>query len=352
MTPEPVGSGVRWGAVMRLAGGGNLHVPRSWCAWFVRWGYGFEVVGSVTGGRAWVPPAVALRPFGGLLLSMATTGRTSAPPRDAREYADRRRALDDDIAAIWTRLPPELRAKFGLDGVRFGSAIALVARSLPTPFFNRLDNLGVYEPASEALLDEALAFQGDQGIPFSVGVHPAAQPHSLADWLAARGLHGVAFRLVSFWRGAEPTPNAPSVRVEEVMPELQKDFVRVVAAGFGLPEETHPVFEESTRLEGFRSYLAFDDNGEPAGGAQLILRGSTAYLASASTLPAYRGHGVQTALLARRINDAIEAGVTDLFVDTAPDSAERPNPSYRNVVRAGFRPVIEVPYFMGAAVVG
>ncbi len=53
---------------------------------------------------------------------------------------------------------------------------------------------------------------------------------------------------------------------------------------------------------------------------------------SASTRPAFRGRGVQTALLHARLAAALGAGCDLAMVHTAPGSA-----SQRNVERLGFR---------------
>jgi hypothetical protein len=263
---------------------------------------------------------------------------------DPETYAALKLPLAKDLTALWDALPQEMLQAAGLGSRYFGSSVALVAAVMPSPFFNRLDNLGVHEPASEALLDEALEFQRAQGLPFSVTVHPAARPAELTHWLEARGLRE-AFRTVAFWRGAQVVQEVPQVRIEPVTPELAETFGRVAAAGFGMPEAARPIMEESTSLPGWQSYLAFLDD-EPVGVGQLVVREGAAYLASGATILGHRSKGVQSAMLARRLQDAIAAGAVNLFVDTAPDTPERPNPSYRNVVRAGFRPTFELAYYV------
>jgi GNAT superfamily N-acetyltransferase len=72
-------------------------------------------------------------------------------------------------------------------------------------------------------------------------------------------------------------------------------------------------------------------HGAVAGGGTLILRDGVAGLFGASTLPAYRNRGVQTALLQTRIARAAQAGC-DLVVCLAQPGSS----SQRNVVRQGF----------------
>jgi ribosomal protein S18 acetylase RimI-like enzyme len=82
-------------------------------------------------------------------------------------------------------------------------------------------------------------------------------------------------------------------------------------------------------LGAWRLYLARVD-GEPAGAALLTLDEDIGYLANASTLPEYRGRGVQTALIARRIGDAAACGC-----DTVCSGAAFGSVSQRNLQRAG-----------------
>jgi len=73
-------------------------------------------------------------------------------------------------------------------------------------------------------------------------------------------------------------------------------------------------------------------DGKIAGGATLALRGRIAGLFGASTLPAFRNRGVQTALLHARMQRAAEQGCELAMSLALPGSA-----SQRNITRRGFR---------------
>jgi len=69
----------------------------------------------------------------------------------------------------------------------------------------------------------------------------------------------------------------------------------------------------------------------------MYIRDNLAWLGMTTTLPSYRGKGVQRALLTRRINDAADLGAKLLTIETLHAGADEPqNASYRNVIRAGF----------------
>jgi len=58
----------------------------------------------------------------------------------------------------------------------------------------------------------------------------------------------------------------------------------------------------------------------------------------AATRPSHRRQGAQIALLLARIEAAAALGAEALYTETgAADDGEGPGPSYRNILRAGFR---------------
>jgi len=107
--------------------------------------------------------------------------------------------------------------------------------------------------------------------------------------------------------------------------------------GQGVPsEESYPrdlverVVGDMASAEGFSRTLARLD-GVPAGGASLRLSEGIAHLCGAATLPAHRRRGVQSALLAARLEMAAGAGCDTAVVITQPGSK-----SQENVQRQGF----------------
>jgi GNAT superfamily N-acetyltransferase len=85
------------------------------------------------------------------------------------------------------------------------------------------------------------------------------------------------------------------------------------------------------RQPGWSLYLARCE-GTPAATAVLYVADNVGYCADAATHPAFRGRGLQTALLHRRIADASAAGVD--FVCSGADFLSQ---SHRNMERAGMR---------------
>jgi GNAT superfamily N-acetyltransferase len=97
-----------------------------------------------------------------------------------------------------------------------------------------------------------------------------------------------------------------------------------------LPKEVIAGAARDFAATGGIRYIALR-NGVIAGGARLSIAEGVAQLAGATTAPAHRRRGVQTALLSARLADAAAAGCDIATVTTLPGSK-----SQQNVQRQGF----------------
>jgi GNAT superfamily N-acetyltransferase len=68
----------------------------------------------------------------------------------------------------------------------------------------------------------------------------------------------------------------------------------------------------------------------------VYVSGEYAWLGFGATLPAYRRHGAQNALLARRLAEAAARGARTAVTETGERVPDKPSSSYRNILRAGF----------------
>jgi hypothetical protein len=135
-----------------------------------------------------------------------------------------------------------------------------------------------------------------------------------------------------------PTQVDTSLVVHEVGKDRGMDFGKVVQAGFSAPPPFAFWAAALVGRPGWRSYVAYDGD-TPVGAGGLYSNHGLGWLGLGSTVPSHRGRGAQNALLARRIADAIEAGARGLVTETGqPRSGEEAaHPSYRNILRAGFK---------------
>jgi hypothetical protein len=259
-------------------------------------------------------------------------------PNDTQQFALKRAELRDAIASDHSRyLPTELAERVGLRLERFGRAIAMVYRSFPSPMLNQVMNLGVFEPASEAVLDAIIALYHEANLPFMVQVSPATAT-DLQARLESRGLVRGG-NLAVFRRSPTPMPEVHSdLRVERIGAEWGDALGNILARAFGAPPEAALINASLAGKPGWYCYLAFDRD-TPVGMGRMFVKGNMAYMLGAGTLPEYRRRGAQAAILARRFLDAANLGCTILTMETGEELPERPNASYRNAVRAGFEPV-------------
>jgi len=105
----------------------------------------------------------------------------------------------------------------------------------------------------------------------------------------------------------------------------------VVSRGFAGDGDVPPSYPELFRLScqqpGATCFGAFLE-GAPVGGGTAVLLDDVAFFVGASTLPAFRRRGAQSALLAARLRHALAQGCAWATITTVPGSD-----SQRNVER-------------------
>jgi GNAT superfamily N-acetyltransferase len=209
---------------------------------------------------------------------------------------------------------------------------------------NKVGGLGFGGPLDEDALAVVERSYAQRGSPVQ------AEVASLGDPAVVRMLTGRGYRLQGFenvlGRSLPAGPRAPLPRgitiASSALEELDV-WIDVVTTGFASPDtqgvpsgESYPrelverVMGDMVSAEGFSRLLARRD-GAPAGGASLRLSEGVAHLCGAATLPAHRRRGIQSALLAARLEIAATAGCDVAVVITEPGSQ-----SQENVQRHGF----------------
>jgi hypothetical protein len=197
---------------------------------------------------------------------------------------------------------------------------------------------GVGSPLTQAIaidqdVERVERFFFNHGSPSIIQVNPWS-PRPFTDMLAARGYRVVEFENVF----AMPIAQAqiPAVRIEVRETDDVATWALIAAEAFANEEMSVEflvkVMTPLAYAKHARCYLAFVD-GEAAGSAAMVALSDRriAGFFGAGTRHRFRNRGVQTALLHRRIADAVAAGCELGLVTTEPGSA-----SHRNVDRRGF----------------
>lgn len=214
--------------------------------------------------------------------------------------------------------------RFGLTGevASFGPLVAVFAGpGLPVNAAWHGDS----PPPTASELEAFEAFSAAHGQVATLHLLSHAAP-ALLPLLRGRGyaLEYVLHAYVHDLSGPSPAPPL-SIR-EEADPGA---WAALSARGFG--PGTEAMMRLVAQAPGTVRLVAEVD-GQPAGTAALSVTAGVAALYGTSTLPEFRGRGVQTALLAARLHLAAELGADLASVFVTPGSG-----SERNVRRAGFR---------------
>jgi GNAT superfamily N-acetyltransferase len=197
--------------------------------------------------------------------------------------------------------------------------------------------VGLHGPVDSAELDRLEQFFRSRGAPVAIELCPLAGL-PLYEALAKREyrLVEVSTVLVRELNSTDEfTASANGVSVRQAAPEDERLFTHTVAQGFAehapVTQALLEVMEGFFHSENTHSFLAFVD-GKVAGGASAFAFDGVAGMFGASTLPEFRGRGAQSALLAVRLNWAVEQGCDLAKGVTLPGSV-----SQRNHERFGFR---------------
>jgi GNAT superfamily N-acetyltransferase len=241
-----------------------------------------------------------------------------------------------ELADLHTGAPAAARNRLGLSIEEVGGALVSIAAAVPSILLNRTIGLGLDQPATAETVRRIAEHYRTAGVArYFVQITPAAAPPALRDLLSAAGLEK-ARGWMKFTRGTAPPPTAAcDLVVRKIGPEQAADFARIAVAGFDLPEAAHPIIAGLFHRPGWHLYMSFAGD-VPAGTGALLVRDGVAHLDWGVTRPEFRRRGGQSAVLARRIGDAIAMGCDLLVTTTGETVPGDPQHSYNNILRAGF----------------
>jgi ribosomal protein S18 acetylase RimI-like enzyme len=210
-------------------------------------------------------------------------------------------------------------------------AIALMARYLPVPSFNSVVGL---RAGQEHHVEPLVRWYRDNDIKAQFALVPGLSDAKLGRELARLGYYQSGFHTAVICEPDLPLADASGVAIETVATAaVLEEFLDAHAAGWKIPDPQG--FKANVRgwlgQPGWSLYLARVD-GRPAATGILYVHDRVGYCADAATDPAFRGRGLQTAMLRRRIADAKTAGV-----DFVCSGAEFLSTSHRNMERVGLR---------------
>jgi GNAT superfamily N-acetyltransferase len=227
--------------------------------------------------------------------------------------------------------------------IAVSGGIAAVTETVFGRKLNHVTGLGMGAPVGKQAVEELEQAYAELDLDVEIDLCPHADSTALAV-LAERGYGVRAFSNTYVRRLADSDADAvlpDSIEIVEERGQVEGVFVPHSIAGFAVQAVPRPaiLLETLARIAVARAdtvlFMARQD-GEIAGTAGMSVidtpAGPIAHLYIASTLPAYRGRGVQLALLRARLSAARRAGCVMASVTARPA-----NTSARNTERAGFR---------------
>ncbi len=231
-------------------------------------------------------------------------------------------AADDNLATHFTwvqRRTAGMRAMFGSD-------LVLADCGMPCDTFNAVCRARLSSAAAPRRIVEALAWFSDR--PFSWWVGPADSPGHLGAALEGAGLEPSETEVamaagLSRLRPVDLAPEGLDIRRVATPAELA-DYARVSAANWSPPDADvvrfyargAPVLlDADCPLRLYVGYAA----GEAVATSEVTLAGGVAGLYGIATLAAHRKRGYGSALTARPLLDARDAGVATAVLQASAD---------------------------------
>jgi ribosomal protein S18 acetylase RimI-like enzyme len=258
----------------------------------------------------------------------------------ARRFESAEEMPQVEYARYYAQKRPEIGA--AVEAISGGH---MIFAGLNSPI-GRAVGMGFNGPVTAADLDRLEAFYRSHGAPAQLDLCPLSDA-SLLELVKERDYGIVELNNVRYLRIvdlADTTSQAdhkrsapPSFEIRRGTKEQASTLSSIVSRSFfedgNIPEGFGDILTPMYEFPGSITYAAFVD-GEPAGAAAGLIIPEHRILAlfGAGTLPAFRGRGIQTALLRTRMQAAAEAGCEYAVIVTQGGTT-----SERNSARLGFQ---------------
>lgn len=209
--------------------------------------------------------------------------------------------------------------------------LAVLAPKIPNPYFNRLF---LSAPTDVSGIRSTLAAAKEKGTAISIEVSPGAITQEIGKELSQASYFQSNFHPIFLKKAIDLTPptNALQTRLVSTMQDLAA-FKKLYVQGWELHADFGPVMESFIEkwidIPGWRLYLAFAGH-QAISCAVLYMHDGMAYLADATTPPAERRRGGQSALLNTRICDGIKLNAQYIW-----SRADFGSVSQKNMEKAG-----------------
>ncbi len=264
-------------------------------------------------------------------------------PRASRDEALLLESVELDARRdVFAAATDEDRTALGLRSRELAGGFLMTADREDSLLHNRALGLGLEEPITDDVVQSLVDHYRGGPPGFAINLCPYAVSRESETRLTEFGF-GTYFHHLKWARGDEPVDMPDhGVRVEAVDGSRGDEWAGLAARIFESSAEHAEWSKRVVGRPGWFHYLAYSGDAPVAVGCMFVSdRG--AWIGSAGTLAPHRRHGAHLALLARRIQDGLAAGVRLFTLETGPNWRDLPGEALRNARRAGFHPVYARP---------
>jgi ribosomal protein S18 acetylase RimI-like enzyme len=243
---------------------------------------------------------------------------------------------------------PTLTPSLGLRAVRRAGLFCFSSIKIDEGVFNHVSGFGTFAPASQRAIDAVLRHYDRVGSVARFEVIVPTTGAAALRLLERNGFRDVATAFQCHLRTTTRPPRGHAVEgltIARATSRAAVTYAKLASRGFGdHRSRIGQVFEHGwvRQIRRDPRVAAFIGRveGVPAATGVTILRPRIAGLYSGSVIPAYRGRGIQNAMIAARLAHGWARGVRSFYSWTAPDGA-----SAENLRDEGFRTRFELHIF-------
>ena len=262
-----------------------------------------------------------------------------------------RRLANNEIAAwrtIYQAVSADLATQLGIGYAEDAGALRIWNRSAAVSLFNRVMGLGVFEEATDAVVDKILAAARATQTSAQVEVAPSARPADLVAKLRSRGLASASSWLIHYRKLDTDAPivKTPGYRIEHVTAANAAAWSDTLLTAWNFPARAATgVLALTVPLAQHPAFVCLaaihETSGQIVGGGMLFASGGVAGLYADCVRPAYRHHHLHDALIAARLVEARRLGC-----DLACSQTLAHHPAEHNMAQAGFKIAYEQQNFV------
>lgn len=240
----------------------------------------------------------------------------------------------EELRAIYDSASGELKKSMGLRFENINGIVCSASSVEPSILVNRCFVKDQSSLVNVSVIEAVRQFYADSGVG-EFFLHVTGSNPEIVNTLEQAGMKK-SRGWMKFVRDTSPAVvRNPDLDIRKIGPEHAEDFAKIVVPCFDMTEASIPLVASIVHHPDYHLYMGFDGDTPAATGA-LFCKDGVAICDWGSTHSDFRRRGFQGALLARRINEAIEMSAEQLYTATGEEVPGDPQHSYKNIMRYGF----------------